>query len=255
MRTIAIGNAAGSAGKTTSAVTLAALVAQTGRRVLLVDADAQGTATHWCGVTVGEGQKTIAELLLGTAAMGDVIVATAVEGLSLVPAAADLEPTIVEIERKRGAELRLRNALDGYADADIMIIDCPGAVSTLTVSALVVADAAITVTQPTVKEIQGIGRYADTVADVADLYRNGDLALRAIIPCIVPPRTAGQLYTDGLQLLTDTWPDLVTPTIRRTVRVPESHAHGTPLPVWDPSGDVTGDYRAVLAWLSERDVL
>ena len=255
MRTIAIGNAAGSAGKTTSAVTLAALVAQTGQRVLLIDADAQGTATHWCGITVGEGQATIADLLLGTATIGDVIVSTAVEGLLLVPAAADLEPTMVEIERKRGAELRLRKALDGYTQADVVIIDCPGAVSTLTVSALVVADAAITVTQPTVKEIQGISRYADTVTDVADLYQRTGLERRAIIPCIVPPKTAGQLYSDGLQLLTDTWPDLVTPTIRRTVRVPESHAHGTPLPVWDPNGDVTGDYRSVLAWLTERGVL
>lgn len=255
MKTIAIGNAAGSAGKTTSAVTIAALVAQTGRRVLLVDADAQGTATHWCGVTVGEGQSTIADLLLGKANLEDVIVRTAVEGLSLVPAAADLEPVLVSIERQRGPELRLRKAFDGYATADLVIIDCPGTVSTMTVSALLLADAAITVSQTTVKEIQGVPRFADTVAEVADLYQRPDLILGAIIPCLVPPKTAGQLYVDGLNLLRQTWPDLVTPTIRRTVRVPESHAHGTPLPVWDPTGDVTDDYRAVLAWLTERGVL
>lgn len=255
MRTIAIGNAAGSAGKTTSAVTLAALVAQTGRQVLLVDVDAQGTATHWCGITVGEGQPTIADLLLGKAVLEDVIVPTAIDGLSLVPAAADLESVLVSIERQRGPELRLRKAFDGHTPADLVIIDCPGTVSTMTVSALLVADAAITVSQTTVKEIQGVPRFSDTVAEVADLYQRPNLTLAAIIPCVVPPKTAGQLYVDGLNLLRQTWPDLVTPTIRRTVRVPESHAHGTPLPVWDPTGDVTDDYRAVLAWLTERGVL
>ena len=253
MRTIAIANQAGSAGKTTTAVTLAGLLSAEGQRVLVVDADAQANASSWLGVE--DASCSLGEVLLRQALVDEAVAATTVKGLALVPASERLDGQAVELARALGGEQRLRVALGALPERpDVVLIDCPGAMSILTVSALVAADVVVTVAQPTIKELAGVPRIEATIREVADAYRPG-LTLGAVVPCNVPPATAGAVYAQALALLQEEYGDLVTPPVRRTARVPEAYAQAAPLHVHAPREAVTDDYRAVLGHLRAAGVL
>lgn len=252
---VAIANAAGSAGKSTTTVAIAALLARQGRRVLVVDGDAQATATGWLGVTVAAGQPTTGDVLLRRVSLHEATVATPVDGVSVVPAARRLDGDSLQLTSVRAGEQRLRLALEADPPAaDVVLVDCPGSVSIVTVAAMVAADAVVTVTQPTLKELQGLPELEATIAEVAEAYRPG-LRLAAVVPCIVPAATAGRLYVEAMQLLTESYPGLVTAPVRRSARVPESYAASTPVPLFAPREPVTGDYQAVVADLCSRGVL
>ena len=253
-RTTAIANQAGSAGKTTTAVTIAALLAaEHGRRVRLIDSDGQANATTALGVEVGGG-PSLSEVLLGTASIADAEYPTKIEGLTLVPATSALDAAAVEVARAVGGEQRLRRALANASDVDNTLIDCPGALSVLTIGALVVADNSVTVTKPTIKELAGVPALEETIEDVRAAY-NEALKLAAIVPCEVPAKGAGKVYEQALELLCTAYGDLVTPPVRRSARVPEAYSFGAPLHVHAPKEPVTEDYRAVVEHLLRHGVM
>lgn len=253
MKILAVANAAGSAGKSTTVVSLAALVGQSGRTVLVVDGDAQATATEWLGIT--DPSATLGDVLLRRSPLTDAILNTNTPNVQLVPAARDLDADLVELAAVVGREQRLKIALTQTdVDYDVVLIDCPGSISTLTVAALVASTAVLTVTQPTMKEMSGVAALDTVISDVREAYAP-HLRLAGVVPCIVPGAGSGRLYSDAMALLTRTYPTLVTPPVRRSVRVPEAHAQSLPLPLHVPADPVTDDYRAVLGWLTERGVL
>ncbi len=257
MHVIPIANQAGSAGKTSTAVTLAALLSQDGHQVLLVDADPQANASSWLGHD--EPDLTIGEVLLREVDMSEAVVDTEWPGLRLLPASPALDGSSVTLARTTGGEQRLRQALDRWTQndptgVDVVLVDCPGSMSVLTVAALAAATSVITVTQPTIKELEGLPKLEETINDVADAYRPG-LALAAVVPCIVPSSTAGAVYSESMALLRDSYPELVTPAVRRSARVPEAYAQRRPLPMHAPTEGVTDDYRAVAAQLISMGVL
>ena len=253
MSVVAVANAAGSAGKTTTATSLAATAALNGYRVLLVDLDGQATATEWVtspDMVVG---ATSGDVLLRRAALSDAVIGTTVPGLQLLPAARSLDTDQIELMSVvTGREQRLRLALRD-ATADTVILDCPGQISTVTVSALVAATYVVAVTQPTLKELRGLPALEDVVRDIDDAYGTG-LSVAAVVPCMVPPRGAGALYEEAMTLLRNEYGDLVAPPVRRSVRVPEAHAQRRPVVVHDPTAPVAEDYRAVYQWLAKRGV-
>lgn len=250
MTVIAVGNQAGSAGKTTLVVNAAARLAMlTGRRVRVIDLDAQGNASHHLGQDRPDKDlPTISDVLFDGAALADAARGVpAVDGLEIVPGRrGEMEGADLTLARTVGGEQRLRLALEADAAVDpatITILDCPGSLSTVTVAALVAADAAITVFAPGEKEASGVSAFEGTVADVAKAY-NPRLRLIAVVPSIVPAR--GRYYSDVLGQVRDGWGDLVTPSIRRSVRVPEAYSAQLPLAVFAPHEDVTADLEAVV---------
>jgi len=250
---LALANQAGSAGKTTSAVTLAALLAEAGHSVLLVDSDAQANASSWLGVD--DPANTLGDVLLRRVAAADAIVDTDVPNLRLLPANDRLDGDVVELARALGGEQRLRIALETLTvPADVTIIDCPGALSVLTINALVAADAVVTVAQPSIKELAGLPKLESTIDDVRAAY-NPKLRLGAVIPCIVPSVNSGAAYVEALALLRETYGDLVTHPVRRVVRVPEAYAHQRPLNLHAPREGVTEDYREVVKHLQHAGLL
>lgn len=254
MTTIAIANGAGSAGKTTTAVTLAALAAKAGRRVRLVDLDPQGNATQWATDTDSYG-GTIADVLTNTCKIADAETASVLWGLEVIPAApARMEGLEARLTTVIGAEQRLRLALEAADPTDLTIIDCPGSLGLLTVAGLVAADHVITVAMPSVKELAGLPRIDQLVTDIAAAYRP-QLDIAAVVPCVVPAATAGHLYSDAIDLVHQQWGHRVTPSIRRTVRVSEAYAARQPLPEYDPTGGATADYQAVYQWLTDCGIL
>ncbi len=255
-------NQAGSVGKTTTAVTLAALLAESGVPTLLWDNDAQANATRHAGA-VAEPGKTVSEVLLRRARVDEVIVPSAVENLWVVPADDTLAGTAIELGRSVGAEQRIRLALNELGNRYTVVLDCPGALGILTIAALVASGegdevggggSVIAVTTPALKELEGLPRLEQTIAEVASAYCPG-LSLSAIVPCMVPPAAAGQLYLDGMHELRRLYGDLVTPPVRRSVRAPEAYARGVPLTVHAPLEQITSDYQVVFDVLKARGLL
>lgn len=250
---IAVANASGSAGKTTTVVSLADLIGRH-RRVVVVDADGQATATSWLGhrpetVLVGLG-----EVLLRRAGVNAAVLDTDTSGVRVLPSNRSLDAATIELNTVIGREQRLKRALAQLAGTDVVLIDCPGSVSTITISALVAADAILTVTQPTLKEITGVPEMLDAVEAVRDDL-NPRLRFAGVIPCIVPASSHGRIYSDAMALLHKTYDPCVAPPVRRSARVAEAHAQQVPLPTWSPRDNVTHDYEAVYEWLKTRDVL
>lgn len=249
---IAVANASGSAAKSTTVVSLADLIGRT-RSVVVVDADAQGTATSWLGYRPDEAAVTLGDVLLRRATVEEALLDTHTPGVRLLPSNRALDAATIELNSVIGREHRLRLAL-AKVDAEVVLIDCPGSVSTITISALVAATSTLTVTQPTMKEISGLPEMLDTIEDVQEAY-NPQLVFAGIVPCIVPAATQGRIYADAMGVLDKTYGDLVAPRVRRSARVAEAHAHGVPLPSWAPSDNVTADYKAVHGWLQDRGAL
>jgi len=248
IRVLAIVNDAGSAGKTTTTVSLAALLAQGGRRVLVVDLDSQANATRWLGVDPDQVVLTSGDVLLRQATLAEATLPTNTAGVQLVPASDALKHQRVELGRATGGEQRLRQALVG-ADVDVVLIDCQaGAGELYPVTAMVAATGVLTVTLPGPKELEGLPRVEDMVREVADAY-NPNLRLVGVVPCAVPAPNRGRLYSDAVVMLREAYDGLVTPSVRHSVAAVAAYDHRLPLPVDAPTADVTQDYRAVLAHL------
>lgn len=250
---VAFANDAGSAGKTTSAVTLATLLGQAGKRTLLVDLDKQANATCSLGIEPGHNGLTIGSVLLRESTLEQATVATEYEGLDLVPSSESIKVDELTLAKKIGKEMQLRQAL-AKADHDVVILDCQaGATDFWPLSALIAARWLVSVTLPSSKELQGLPRIEATVREVADAY-NPDLELGGIIPCSVPAANRGRAYSDAMAVLRAEYGELVSPPVRQSVTAVSAYSFGEPLPYFAPSDPITEDYRAVLAHLIARGV-
>lgn len=250
---LAVVSGAGSAGKTTTATTLATMLAEQGQRVLLVDLDPQANATSALGVDPAGVRNTIGSVMLREVALSEAVVDTHVDGVQLVPSSDLLSRHALELETIRMSEPRLARALRDV-DADVVILDCQAGDALLPVAALVAATSVITTTFPSTKELQGISRIEALVGEVADEYER-DLRLGAVVPCSVPPPSSGRLYVDAMTALRETYPELVTPPVRRSVAAARAYDQSSPLPISAPREPVTEDYRAVYADLRAKGVL
>ncbi|MFI4923051.1 MAG: ParA family protein, partial [Burkholderiales bacterium] len=142
VKILAVTNQKGGVGKTTTSVNLAASLAATGRKVLLVDMDPQGNATMGCGIDKRELQHTIYQVLLGSAAIGEVRRISESGGFDVIPANRELAGAEVELVDLPNRETRLKQALRVIQDNyDFILIDCPPALNLLTLNGLCAAHA------------------------------------------------------------------------------------------------------------------
>src|SRR5262249_10075196 len=154
-------------GKTTTAVNLAASLANAGRRVLLVDFDPQGNASSGVGYPRAKIELTIYDALLGDVAMGDVIRPTEMKSLFVAPASTDLAGAEIELVGLERRETRLKTLLGGVVDAyDIVLIDCPPSLGILTVNALVAAEGVIVPMQCEYYALEGLSGLLATIERV-----------------------------------------------------------------------------------------
>jgi len=251
---LALVNDAGSAGKTTSAVTIAAILAGQGRQVLLIDLDSQANATRWVGISAEEVTHTSGDVLLRTSTLAETTLKTTTHGLHVLPGSPALRHQRLQLGTITGAEQRLRTALR-EDDHDIVIIDSQaGAGELYPLAAMVAATAVLTVTLPGPKELEGIPRVEELISDIAEAY-NPALDLAGIIPCAVPPPNRGRLYSDAIVQLREAYGDMVTPVVRHSVTAVAAYDAAEPLPTFAPNAAVTADYFAVVEHLHARGVL
>jgi len=229
---LAVTNQKGGVGKTTTSVNLAASLVETGKRVLLIDLDAQGNASMGSGVDKHTVERSGYEVLMDHAEVRDVTTHAADAGYDLLPANSDLIAAEVELLDKDNGERRLRSALTYVQnDYDLVIIDCPPSLSMLTINALAAAHGVLIPIQCEYYALEGLSALMDTVEKVRDTI-NPELEIEGLLRTMYDARN--NLANDVSAQLQQHFGDKLYRTIiPRNVRLAEAPSHGMPVLSYD----------------------
>lgn len=250
-RIIAVANQKGGVGKTTTSINLAASLAATKRRVLLVDLDAQGNATMGVGVNKSEISRSGCDVLLERSKIAEVLHHLPALGISLLPANADMTEAEIKLRDVAAGDFALKTALMEVADQfDYVILDCPPALSKLTVNALVAADGVLIPMQCEYYALEGLSALMDTVNKIKRVI-NPRLEIEGLLRTMFDPRN--NLANDVSAQLTEHFGDKVYRSIiPRNVRLAEAPSHGLPVMVYDPLSSGAKAYLALAGEVLRR---
>lgn len=228
----AVANQKGGVGKTTTAVNVAACIAEAGYKTLLIDGDPQANATVGVGIARTH-EPGLYEVLTGEVAAGEAVTSCSVQELRVIPAGAGLAGANVELPRLEGFEYRLRDCLEPLrASYEYIIIDCPPSLGPLTVCALVAADRVIVPVQTEYFALEGLAGLLETLA-LVQRELNPRLTVAGMLLTMHDGRT--RLGQDVEREVRAHFPELVFDTvIPRNVRVGEAPSYGLPVTHHDP---------------------
>ncbi len=254
MRSIAVINQKGGVGKTTSAVNLAAALANSGRRVCLMDLDPQAHASLHLGITAVDGEASMYEVLCGDASMEQAR-RTISDRLSVVPSNLDLAAAELELASEVGREMILRDRmLDDNEEFDYFVLDCPPSLGVLTVNALVAVNEVFLPLQPHFLALHGLSKLLRTI-EVVSRRLNSGLRLSGVVLCMYDSNTrlAAEVSTDideffqaskgGREFFRDA--QFFQTRIRRNIRLAEAPSFGKSIFEYARDSNGATDYQAL----------
>ena len=222
-RILAVSNQKGGVGKTTTSVNVAASLAEAGKSVLLVDLDPQGNATSGLGFDVHTLEKSTYDVLVNGLSLAEVVQETALKNLYLLPTDQNLAGAEVELVTVLAREQRLKQALE-VATYDYIIIDCPPALSLLTINALTAATEVLIPVQAEYYALEGLGQLLQTIQSVK-ATTNPRLEILGVVLTMYDKRTSLSEQV-AAELKQHFGEKLFTTVIPRTVRLAEAPSFG-----------------------------
>ena len=235
-RVLAVSNQKGGVGKTTTAINLGTALAAIGEKVLIVDMDPQGNASTGLGVPRETRRITIYDVVVDGRSIHDAAVQTAVPGLFIIPADADMSGVEIELSQADRRSYRLRDALEKQADSghtayDYVLIDCPPSLNLLTLNAMAAADGVLVPLQCEFFALEGLSQLMKTIEMVRQSL-NPALEIQGLVLTMYDRRNAlsGQVAADVRGHFGDKVYDAVIP---RNVRVSEAPSFGKPVLIYD----------------------
>ncbi|MEP6956216.1 MAG: ParA family protein, partial [Chthoniobacterales bacterium] len=246
MKIIAIANQKGGVGKTTTAVNLAAALAQLGQRILLIDLDPQGNATSSFGLQELEGES-LYEALVDEVPIADKVLPTRLANLFMIPADLDLAGAEIEIARRDDHLTRLATTLQPFRSDetfDYILLDCPPSLGILMTNALAAADELLTPIQCEFFALEGLVKIVRVLEQIRGSGANDSVEIGGIVMTMFDSRT--NLSAQVVAEVREHFPERVYDTvIPRTVRLSEAPSFGKSIFEYDANGVGARTYRAL----------
>jgi chromosome partitioning protein len=242
VRVTACTNQKGGVGKTTTVINLAAFLALSGTRTLVIDLDPQGNATSGLGVDRRAVDRSSYDALVERVPVSELVLGTPIEGLDLVPSSPSLSGAEVELVGVAAREHRLTASLaELNGRYDRVLIDCPPSLGLLTVNALTAADGVLIPIQTEYYALEGLSQLVNTIRRVREGL-NPRLEIDGVLLTMYDARTnlSAQVATEVRRHMNGSVYDTVVP---RSVRLSEAPSHGLPIALYDPTSRGADAYR------------
>ena len=249
---IAFSNQKGGVGKTTTTINLAAYVALSGKKVLIVDFDPQGNATSGYGVEKNRLESTCYDVLMGDSTAKEVIVPTMVDNLWIMPSNSDLAGAEVELVSAHARESALKRALAPIKDDyDYIFIDCPPSLGLLTLNALVASDGVLIPIQSEFFALEGVTQLMYTI-NIVKQRLNPQLSINGVVLTMYDTRTvlSKQVTAEIYKYFSD---KIYTVAVPRNIKLVESPSFGVPIALHAPHSSGALAYQELAKQFIERE--
>lgn len=241
-RTIAIANQKGGVGKSTTAINLSACLAESEKKVLIIDIDPQGNTTSGFGVEKNEVENTVYQLLLGECELKDCIIDLDIENLDLIPSNVNLSGAEIELIGVENKEYILKSNIDQVRDEyDYIIIDCPPSLNMLTINAMTTANTVLVPIQCEYYALEGLTQLMHTIDLVQDRL-NPELEMEGVVFTMFDARTNLSLQVVE-NVKANLNQNIYKTIIPRNVRLAEAPSYGLPITLYDGRSAGAESYR------------